>query len=182
MNSSPTQHSNNKHISTIVFLLKIELWTSAIAVSLLAYVIYHPDALKPLIQTGLPLGSLSNIPLIGDSIRAAEAPQISVQALKQLIDSKATNFILIDVRTPEEYSDVHIPGAVSILIAEIEQGSGIAKIKALAAERQVITYCTAGKRSHKALELLRKAEIRGSNVNGGIRAWRKQIDPSMPEI
>nr|WP_290226692.1 rhodanese-like domain-containing protein [Trichocoleus desertorum] len=182
MNSSPTQHSNNKYISTIVFLLKIGLWTSAIAVSLLAYVIYHPDALKPLIQAGLPLSSLSNMPLIGDSIRAAEAPQVSVQTLKQLIDSKATNFILIDVRTPEEYSDVHLPGAVSIPIAEIEQGSGVTKIKALATGRQVITYCTAGQRSNKALELLRKAEIQGSSVKGGIRAWRKQIEPSMPEI
>jgi adenylyltransferase/sulfurtransferase len=182
VNSPPTQPSNDKHISRIGFLLKIGLWTSAIAVSVLAYVIYHPDALKPLIQTGLPIGSLSNIPLIGDSIRAAEAPQVSVQALKELIDRKAKNFILIDVRTPEEYSDVHIPGAVSIPIAEMEQGSGIARIKALATERQVITYCTAGQRSNKALELLRKAEIQGSNVNGGIRAWRKQIDPSMPEI
>lgn len=169
-------------ISKISFWLRISLWSSAIAVSLLAYVIYHPDALKPLIQLGLPLGLLSNIPLIGDSIRAAEAPQISVQALKQLVDSKAATFILIDVRTPEEYSDVHISGAISIPIAEIERGSGIAKIKALAAKRQVITYCTAGQRSNQALELLRKAGIQGSNVNGGIRAWRKQIDPKMPEI
>ncbi|MEP0870886.1 rhodanese-like domain-containing protein [Trichocoleus desertorum AS-A10] len=182
MNTAPTQSPNHRQLSNISFLLKIGLWTSAIAVSLLAYIIYHPDALKPLIQAGLPLGSLSHLPLIGDSIRAAEAPQVSVQALKQLIDSKAKNFVLIDVRTPEEYGDVHLPGAVSIPIAEIEQGSGIAKIKALAIGHQVITYCTAGQRSNKALELLRKAEIQGSSVKGGIRAWRKQIDPSMSEI
>jgi len=182
MNSSPAQPSNDKHIFRIGFLLRIGLWTGAIAVSILAYVIYHPNSLKPLIQAGLPLDSLSSIPVIGDSIRAAEAPQISVQALKQLIDSKAANFILVDVRTPEEYSDAHIPGAVSIPLAEIEQGIGIAKIKALTPSHQVITYCTAGKRSNKALELLRKARIQSSNVNGGIRDWRKQIDPSMPEI
>lgn len=182
MNNPSLQTTNKTPLSKIGFWLRVSLWSSAIAVSLLAYVIYHPDALKPLIHAGLPLDSFANIPLIGDSIRAAEAPQIKVEVLKQLMDRKANNFVLIDVRTSEEYSDTHIPGAISVPISEIEQGTGIAKIKALAPQHQVITYCTAGKRSNKALELLRKAGIQGSNVNGGIRAWRKQIDPKMPEI
>jgi rhodanese-related sulfurtransferase len=181
MNNSSLKTPSKTSLSKISFWLRASLWSSAIAVSLLAYVIYHPDSLKSLIQAGLPLDTLSSLPVIGDSIRAAEAPQISVQTLKQLMDRKDTNYVLIDVRTSEEYSDAHIPGAVSIPLTEIEAGTGITKLKTLAAGHQVITYCTAGKRSNKALEVLREAGIQGSNVNGGIRAWRKQIDPSMPE-
>jgi rhodanese-related sulfurtransferase len=182
MNTAPTQSPNHRQVSKISFWLRIGLWTSAIALGILAYVIHSPSVLKLLIQAGIPLDSLSNVPLLGDAIRAAEAPQISVQALKQLIDSKATNFILVDVRTPDEYSEAHILGAVSIPLTDIEQGTGITRLKTLASGRQIVTYCTAGKRSNKALELLKQAGLQGSNVNGGIRVWRQQIDPSLPEM
>ncbi|HLO88435.1 MAG TPA: rhodanese-like domain-containing protein [Nostocaceae cyanobacterium] len=143
--------------------------------------IYNPDILKLLIQAGLPLNYLSGLPVLGDAIRAAEAPQISVQKLKQLIDNEDKNLLLIDVRSPEEYEYGSIPTAILVPLTDIEQGKGIDKIKSLIPGHKLVTYCSKGPRSNKALELLRKAGIEGANLQGGIYEWRAKIDPSMPE-
>jgi sulfur-carrier protein adenylyltransferase/sulfurtransferase len=166
--------------------LKICLQSSiiliAIAAGILATINYNPYLLKPLIKSGLPLNYLSGLPILGDAVRSAETPQISVQELKKLIDSKVTDFFLVDVREPEEYDTAHIPDAVLVPLTDIQKGIGVTKIKSLIVGKKLITYCSVGKRSHRALELLRKTGIEGKNVSGGIEEWREKIDQSMPEI
>jgi rhodanese-related sulfurtransferase len=154
----------------------------AIAVGILAGVNHNPYSLKFLIKAGLPLNSFSELPILGDAVRAAEAVQISVQELKKLIDSKVTDFVLVDVREQEEYETAHIPDAVLVPLTDIQKGVGITKIKSLIVGKKLITYCSVGKRSHRALELLRKTGIEGKNVSGGIEEWREKIDQSMPEV
>jgi adenylyltransferase/sulfurtransferase len=139
----------------------------------------HPDRIRPLIQAGVPLQWASDLPVIGYTIQQASYPQITVQQLKQLIDRKTTNYLLVDVRSPEEYQHSHIPGAVLVPIKDIEQGSGINKIRSSLKGRRLIAYCTSGARSDRALVLLREAGIVGTQVKGGIKAWSEQIDPSV---
>ncbi|HLP88984.1 MAG TPA: rhodanese-like domain-containing protein [Nostocaceae cyanobacterium] len=149
---------------------------------MLVSIIYNPDILKIFINAGLPLHSLSDLPILGDAIRAAEAPQITVQEMKQLIDNQDKRLLLIDVRTPEEYEYSHIAKAINIPLSDIEQGRGIKQIKSLLPGRKLITYCSKGSRSNKVLELLRKKGIQGTNLKGGIDEWREKIDPSIPEL
>jgi sulfur-carrier protein adenylyltransferase/sulfurtransferase len=162
--------------------LRVSIFSFIVAVVILTLMISFPDTLKPMINAGLPLNYFSQLPLLGDAIRAAESPQITVQELKQLIDGKSHKFLLVDVRNPEEYYNAHIQGAILVSLSDIEDGSGITKIKSLLKGQKLITYCAVGHRSHKALELLRGASIFGTNLQGGIKVWRKEIEPSMPEL
>lgn len=141
---------------------------------------HNSDLLRPLIQAGIPLASASDWPVLGYAIQEAETPVMSVQQLKQLMNSKAKNYLLVDVRTPEEYKLSHIPGSVLVPLPDIEQGKGIDQIKSRLKGRQLLAYCTSGKRSARALVLLEKAGIKGTKIQGGIKDWTQKIDPSLP--
>jgi rhodanese-related sulfurtransferase len=150
------------------------------AVGAVGAVRYNSDLLRPLIQAGVPLAAASDWPVIGYAIQEASEPIMSVQELKQLIDSKDKNYLLVDVRTPEEYKLSRIPGSVLVPVMDIEQGKGIEEIKSQSEGRKILVYCTSGKRSTRAVLLLKQAGIKGTKVQGGIRAWTEEIDPSLP--
>lgn len=138
---------------------------------------------------GESLSKISELPVVGNRVLQARVNQMSVQQLKQLIDEKPSNILLIDVRYKSEYEMAHLPGAVLVPMPEINSGKGIAKIKQLIKEKRqtsseeptVIVMCKAGVRSAKALVQLKKAGISGFNVTGGIHAWSKEIDSSVPQ-
>ncbi|MEQ8540029.1 MAG: molybdopterin-synthase adenylyltransferase MoeB [Coleofasciculus sp. D1-CHI-01] len=107
--------------------------------------------------------------------------EMTVQELKQLLDSDTKDFVLVDVRNPNEYEIAKIPGAVLVPLPDIEQGSGVEKVKQLLNGHRLIAHCKMGGRSAKALGILKESGIEGINVKGGITAWSREIDPSVPE-
>jgi adenylyltransferase/sulfurtransferase len=107
--------------------------------------------------------------------------EMTVQELKQLFDNGAKDFVLLDVRNPNEYEIAKIPGSVLIPLSEIENGQGVDKVKQLLNGHRLIAHCKSGMRSAKALGLLKEAGIEGSNVKGGILAWSREIDATVPE-
>jgi len=113
--------------------------------------------------------------------RQKEMQEMTVQELKQLLDSEAKDFILLDVRNPNEYEIAKLPGSVLVPLPEIENGKGVEKVKELINGHKLIAHCKLGGRSAKALGILKDAGIEGINVKGGISAWSKEIDPSVPE-
>ena len=108
-------------------------------------------------------------------------PEITVQELKQLLDSGAKDFVLLDVRNPNEYEIAKLPGSVLVPLSEIENGSRIEKIKELSNGHKLIAHCKLGGRSAKALSILKEAGIEGTNVKGGIAAWSQEIDANVPQ-
>ncbi len=106
--------------------------------------------------------------------------EMTVQELKQLMDS-SDNFVLLDVRNPNEYEIAQIPGSVLIPLSEIEDGRGIDKVKELANGHRLIAHCKLGGRSAKALGILKEAGVEGTNVKGGIAAWSQEIDSNVPQ-
>jgi adenylyltransferase/sulfurtransferase len=113
--------------------------------------------------------------------RQKEMQEMTVQELKQLLDSEAKDFVLLDVRNPNEYEIAKLPGSVLVPLPEIENGKGVEKVKELLNGHKLIAHCKLGGRSAKALGILKDAGIEGINVKGGISAWSKEIDPSVPE-
>ena len=108
--------------------------------------------------------------------------EMTVQELKQLLDSNAEDYVLLDVRNPHEYEIAKIPGAVLIPLPDIENGDGVAKVKELLNGHKPVAHCKMGGRSAKALGILKEqAGIEGINVTGGITAWSREVDPSVPE-
>lgn len=113
--------------------------------------------------------------------RQKEMQEITVQELKQLLDGDAKDFVLLDVRNPNEYEIAKLPGSVLIPLSEIENGQGVEKVKQVLNGSRLIAHCKFGSRSAKALGILKDAGIDGINVKGGISAWSKEVDPSVPE-
>lgn len=108
-------------------------------------------------------------------------PEMTVTELKALLDSPADDYVLIDVRNPNEYQIARIPKAVLVPLPEIESGEGVAKVKELLqGKKRLIAHCKMGGRSAKALQILKQHGIEGINVKGGINAWSKEVDPSVP--
>ncbi|NEO60148.1 MAG: molybdopterin-synthase adenylyltransferase MoeB [Moorea sp. SIO4G2] len=113
--------------------------------------------------------------------RQMDIKEMNVQELKELMDSGADDFVLIDVRNPHEYEIAKISGSVLVPLPDIEQGSGVAKVKELVNGHRLIAHCKMGGRSAKALGILKEAGIEGINVKGGITAWSQEIDSSVPQ-
>jgi adenylyltransferase/sulfurtransferase len=143
----------------------------------------RPNPERPVIEKLIDYQEFCGIP----QAAAAEAeasnmiPEMTVQELKQLIDSGKDDFILLDVRNPNEYEIAKIKGSVLIPLPEIEDGSGIEKVRELANGNRLIAHCKMGGRSAKALNILKEAGIEGTNVKGGITAWSQEVDPSIPQ-
>lgn len=143
----------------------------------------RPNPVRPIIEKLIDYEQFCGIPQA--KAAAAEEQQamseMNVQELKQLLDSSADDFLLIDVRNPNEYEIAKIPGSVLIPLPDIEQGPGVEKVKNLLNGHRLIAHCKMGGRSAKALSILKEAGIEGTNVKGGIHAWSQEVDPSVPE-
>jgi molybdopterin/thiamine biosynthesis adenylyltransferase/rhodanese-related sulfurtransferase len=108
---------------------------------------------------------------------AVKDSTISVAELKNKIDNKE-NFLLIDVREPSEFEIVRIPGSVLIPKQSFLDGSALAD---LPQDKPIILHCKSGVRSAECLAILKGAGFSdASHVSGGVVAWAKQIDTSLP--
>jgi rhodanese-related sulfurtransferase len=103
--------------------------------------------------------------------------EISVQDTKsQLADNP--EFVLIDVRQPEEYRICRIPGAHLFPMSELPQK--IDAIRELAEGKTIVAHCHHGGRSLNAAAILREAGLGPvKSMAGGIDLWSLQIDPSV---
>jgi len=116
--------------------------------------------------------------VLSDAAQEASAGStITVQDLKSKIDAKE-NYYLIDVREPSEYEIVKIPTAHLIPKQGFIDGSVLAT---LPQDRPIILHCKSGVRSAECLAILKDAGFSdASHVFGGVVAWAKQIDTSLP--
>ena len=83
--------------------------------------------------------------------------------------TKEKQYVLIDVRQPEEYAVAHIPGATLFPFMELES-----RLFELPADRQLVFYCRSGARSDIAAALAAEAELSEHPIYsliGGILAW-----------
>ena len=125
--------------------------------------------------------NVSNVSTFKNKDNSTMISEIAVQELKKLIDSNSESFVLIDVRNVNERQIAHISGSVLVPLASIEDGTGIPQIRSLIENKRLIVHCKMGGRSIKALEILEKFGIVGTNLKGGINAWSQQIDVSIPQ-
>ncbi|KAB1661468.1 molybdopterin-synthase adenylyltransferase MoeB [Pseudoclavibacter sp. CFCC 13796] len=113
----------------------------------------------------------------------AQGSSVTARDLQSLLQRRAAgeiDFDLIDVREPDEFDLVHIPGARLLPLARLQH-----EIRARAFDvspgREVILVCKTGARSTQALEMLRdsgRTNVR--QVVGGTMGWVQTVDPSLP--
>ncbi len=83
---------------------------------------------------------------------------------------------LIDVREPHELEISKIPNAQLIPLGQLA-----ARLSELDSTEEIVLFCKAGTRSARALEVLLSAGFRKvKNLKGGINAWAREVDPSLP--
>ncbi|MCP9953996.1 MULTISPECIES: adenylyltransferase/sulfurtransferase MoeZ [Actinomadura] len=112
-----------------------------------------------------------------EASEAAKDSTISVQDLKGMQD-RGDDIFLVDVREPNEYEIVSIPGATLIPKGEFLNGSALER---LPQDKKIVLHCKSGVRSAEALAVVKSAGFGDAvHVGGGILAWVNQIDPSQP--
>jgi len=115
---------------------------------------------------------------------AAVGSTISVVQLEHLLKEReegTRDFVLVDVREPNEYEINQIPGSVLIPKGDFLNGHAIAQLPPVDAGRQVVMYCKTGVRSAETLAVAKGAGYADAvHVGGGVVAWVNQIDPSQP--
>ena len=112
---------------------------------------------------------------------AAADATISVSTLEGWLkerDNGDRDFVLVDVREPNEFEINRIPGSVLIPKGDVLNGSALGE---LPADKQVVLHCKSGVRSAEVLAIVKGAGWSDAvHVGGGVVAWVNQIDPAQP--
>ena len=95
----------------------------------------------------------------------------------ELFERMKTNHLkLLDVREPPELEISALPNAVNIPLGELA-----GRLSELDSADEMVVFCKGGSRSARALELLASAGFKKTkNLKGGINAWAKEVDASLP--
>ncbi len=86
--------------------------------------------------------------------------------IEQLKQARAEGAVIIDVREPDEYAEVHVAGAQSLPLSQLP-----ARVEEVAKDQTVYLVCQGGGRSSQAAELLTTAGHDVRSVVGGTTAW-----------
>ena len=105
---------------------------------------------------------------------------IDVESLRRFMAThREDDFLVIDVREPDEYSVEHVPGAKLLPLLMVEEEAA-----ALGRDQHKFFYCRSGMRSARAAQFVaQEAGLpRVYNVQGGIMAWQGETLPDFPKI
>ena len=101
----------------------------------------------------------------------ALARDISVQDAAALLQNPPQGLVLLDVRTPAEFREGHLPGAVNM---DYFGGPFETQIQSLPKTAPVLLYCRTGNRSGSAYDIMTKAGIGNIlHMNEGITKWQQ---------
>jgi len=111
-------------------------------------------------------------------------PQVEVGAdfeitpleLKAKID-RGDEFVLVDVREPEEFAICRIPGSTLVPLRTVPE-----RVHELSSADEIVVHCRSGVRSGQAVDFLKQAGFRKvKNLVGGILRWSDDVDPTVPK-
>jgi len=140
----------------------------------------HPEVTE-LIDYEYFCGAVSD-----EALDAAAGSTISVTQLEHMLKEReegSRDFVLVDVREPNEYEINKIPGSVLIPKGEFVSGNAIGQLGELTGDgsKQLVFHCKSGVRSAEVLAIAKGAGYSDAvHVGGGVVAWVNQIDPSQP--
>lgn len=93
-----------------------------------------------------------------------------------LADPNRPRPLLLDVREPWEYDICHLPGARLVPMRELFE-----RLASLSPEQETVVICHHGIRSYQVAKVLERQGFRAVyNLTGGLAAWARDVDASMP--
>ncbi|GGA66511.1 hypothetical protein GCM10011521_00780 [Arenimonas soli] len=114
---------------------------------------------------------LSLLLLVMPMTALAGRPAVSPAAVAE-ITAREDAPLLLDVRTPEEFAQGHLPGAVLIPHDQLA-----ARLDEIDRDRWVLVYCRSGKRAGTAQDILEEAGIEVRQVEGSWLRWQEEGRP-----
>ena len=128
-----------------------------------------PEVVRQLLRVGLTkfAGCLKGGmgAWVAASLPVQGLAQLPVRELNKLLPPR--DFQLLDVRTPHEWDEGHLPGARYLFLGDLPQ-----KLRALSPDKPVVIYCASGYRSSLAASLLQANGFhKVQNVPGSYSAW-----------
>jgi len=103
------------------------------------------------------------------------AKHIKAPEAVKLLGDKSAQTTVLDVRTPQEFAEGHVPGAINIdfLAPDFQQ-----KVSALDKSKSYLVHCQSGGRSGKSLEVFKKLGFTGIiHLDGGFSEWTEAGGP-----
>jgi sulfur-carrier protein adenylyltransferase/sulfurtransferase len=111
-----------------------------------------------------------------EEVEVGKEFEITPLELKEKIE-RGDEFILVDVREPEEFAIGRIPGSRLIPQRTVPE-----RLHELSTADEIVVHCRSGVRSGKIVELMKQAGYRKvKNLVGGILRWSDDVDPSVPK-
>jgi adenylyltransferase/sulfurtransferase len=113
---------------------------------------------------------------VQEEVEVGKEFEITPLELKEKM-TRGDEFVLIDVREPEEFAIGRIPGSKLIPQRTVPE-----RLHELSTADEIVVHCRSGVRSGKIVELMKQAGYRKvKNLVGGILRWSDDVDPSVPK-
>ncbi len=109
-------------------------------------------------------------------VEAEQGMEITVKDLKSRLENDGKDLVVIDVREPHEWHISHLEFAKLIPKGELPD-----HLKEFDATKEYVLHCKSGVRSLEAARLMKSAGFRVKSLRGGINAWAREVDPSLPQ-
>jgi rhodanese-related sulfurtransferase len=95
----------------------------------------------------------------------------------KLAAGKPEDIVLLDVREPWEFATAKIDGSLLIPMGDVPS-----RFQELDPDAHIVTICHAGRRSMSVAVWLREQGLQNvQSLRGGIDAWSREVDPSVPQ-
>ncbi len=116
-------------------------------------------------QYGSAKDPINMAAFVAAGLLRGDHPQIDVEAV--LNSASGQRPFLLDVRTPQEFSKGHIPGAVNIPLDELRS-----RLAEVPRGKQIAAYCQVGQRGYLATRILLQAGFPAVNIGGGYNTYQ----------
>ena len=145
----------DKRIDVLALAIQAGMTVFDLEEAELAYAPQYGSAKDPINMAGF---------VASDLIRG-EHPQVDIEAI--LGEPPDRRPFLLDVRTPGEFADGHIPDAVNIPLDELRSRLG-----EVPRDGEIAAYCQVGQRGYLATRILLQEGFQAANVGGGYKTYR----------
>ena len=99
-----------------------------------------------------------------------------IDAVQLAVQLEHETPMLLDVREPWEFEICHIDGSINIPMGQISQ-----QLEQLQTASEIVVICHHGIRSQQVISFLQRQSAAALvNLDGGVDAWARTIDPAMP--
>lgn len=107
----------------------------------------------------------------GGSTATAEIQLVTAADAAAVLEDRASEVVLLDVRTPEEFQEVRVPGSVNV---DFYAADFKAQLDTLPKDVPYVVYCRSGNRSGQTMDIMRELGFSEVwDVDGGIISWNE---------